>query len=283
MAGPFQFQIISDLHLESHPSYDDFELLQTAPCLALLGDIGHAESDQLLKFLERQVRRYDIVFYLLGNNEPYGIDFPTTKQRVGEFAHKVDDLRAKSEISGRFVFLDQTRYDVDECTTILGCTLFSNILHEEAEAVSERMGDFHHIQNWDVARHNEAHKSDLLWLNEQVRQISTSEPSRSIIIFTHFSPTLVEQANNPRHRGGGITSGFVTDLRGEQCWESSSVSLWAFGHTHYNCDFYESGKRLLANQRGSFASPQSTFAPGRVYDVGVSTLNPLHHKHRLER
>lgn len=274
MSVPISFQIISDLHLESHTSYNDFKFPQTAPYLALLGDIGHASNDELFSFLERQIRRYKAVFYLLGNNEPYGLSLSATKERVQAFAFRMDHLRATSANIGKFIFLDQTRYDLDEHTTVLGCTLYSNILHEQANAVSARLGDFRYIEDWDVSAHNAAHRSDLAWLDEQIRTISSSEPERRIMVFTHHSPTLSQIASHPKNRGSPITSGFATDLRGEQCWESKSVFLWAFGHTHYNCDFYESGKRVVANQKGSFLSPQRTFDPCRVFEHATSLPDP---------
>jgi hypothetical protein len=66
--APVQFQILSDLHLETHPSYNHFKLEQSAPYLALLGEIGHAGDDRFLAFLERQVKRYWAVFFLFGNH-----------------------------------------------------------------------------------------------------------------------------------------------------------------------------------------------------------------------
>lgn len=269
MSKPLSFQIISDLHLESHPSYNHFEFKQTAPYLALLGDIGHVGNEQLFAFLERQARRYDIVFYLMGNNEAFGLSMSAAKTRVAAFALKMSRMRETCQSYGRFVFLDQTRFDINERTTILGCTLFSKILPEEASAVSARMGDFRYIKDWDVRRHNESHSTDLAWLNEQVRSISHAEPWRNIVIFTHHSPTLSERASTPKNRGSGITSGFCTDLRGEHCWDSDSVSLWAFGHTHFNCDFHDGGKRVVANQKGSFSSSQSTFEPSKIFAIGL--------------
>jgi predicted phosphodiesterase len=47
---PISFQILSDLHLETHASYKSFKFAQTASCLALLGDIGHVANDELFSF-----------------------------------------------------------------------------------------------------------------------------------------------------------------------------------------------------------------------------------------
>ena len=49
-----------------------------------------------------------------------------------------------------------------------------------------------------------------------------------------------------------MSSNFVTDLSQEPCWLSPTVQLWAFGHTHYSCNFRDedTGKLTVANQRG---------------------------------
>lgn len=62
---------MSDLHLKTHPSYDNFKLQQTAPYLALLGDIGHVSDERFLAFLEKQLEQYGVMYSLLGNHEPY--------------------------------------------------------------------------------------------------------------------------------------------------------------------------------------------------------------------
>ncbi|KUJ10022.1 uncharacterized protein LY89DRAFT_701040 [Mollisia scopiformis] len=228
------FQIMSDLHLETHPSYDHFQLEQTAPYLALLGDIGHIGDDRLFAFLEKQLERYWVVYFLLGNHEPHHMSWTLAKAKVKTFAEKMKRLNAKS-IVGKFVFLDQTRHDPTKKLTILGCMLFSKVTDEQEYAAENRFVDFKDILRWTVEDHNLAHESDLRWLNEQVEKIEREEPERKIVIFTHHSPC-----------------GFVTNLRDEKCWKSSTVTMWAFGHTHYKCDFVEegTGKRVLANQKG---------------------------------
>ena len=63
------------------PMYSSFEIKTKCSFLALLGDIGYVHADELLTFLERQLEEFEIVFYVLGNHEPYQlvgsqIDFP---------------------------------------------------------------------------------------------------------------------------------------------------------------------------------------------------------------
>lgn len=124
-------QIVSDLHLETHPSYGDFHLPGTARHLALLGDIGHICDEAFFKWLESLLGRYETCSFLLGNHEPYHMRLSSAKSRVRSFAATVERLRVTSSI-GQFVFSDQTRYDflvvANGGVAILGCTLFSRVV-----------------------------------------------------------------------------------------------------------------------------------------------------------
>ncbi|WEW60896.1 hypothetical protein PRK78_006384 [Emydomyces testavorans] len=258
---------MSDLHLETHPAYN-FKFKQTAPYLALLGDIGHVADDGLLTFLEKQIKRYWAVFFVLGNHEPSGLTFDATKARLRAFQERIEKLRSQSTI-GRFIFLDQTRYDISDSLTILGCTLFSHIPPEQEAAVASRLTDFKHITHWHVHNHNAAHRSDLNWLNAQVAEIAEKEPHRRVVVFTHHSPCTDDRAVEPRHRRSEVSSGFVTDLRNELCWTSPVVRTWAFGHTHFNFVFTDDrGLTVISNQKGYSMIPEDTFDADRVYSVG---------------
>jgi hypothetical protein len=60
------------------------------------------------------------------------------------------------------------------------------------------------------------------------------------------------------------------------------VKMWAFGHTHFNCDFEdkldgETGtetsmrkrtKRVVANQKGYYLLPEHDFDVGKLFKVG---------------
>ncbi|KAL9101470.1 MAG: hypothetical protein Q9163_003265 [Psora crenata] len=272
-------QIVSDLHLETHPSYKDFEIPATAQYLALLGDIGHICDEAFLEWLEDLLGRYETVFFLLGNHEPYHMRFSSAKSRMKKFAVKMDRLRVNSCV-GRFVLLDQTRYDIPGVSggsvTILGCTLFSRVAHDQVKEVADRFVDFKDIINWDVGDHNDSHQADVEWLNKEVEKISVESPQRKIIIFTHYSPSIDQRTKNPRYLKSTVDSGFMTDLSGQICWRSPNVKLWAFGHTHYNVDFTDenTGKRVLANQKGYYAKlpPSKNDRDGTPFRV-VKTIN----------
>ncbi|KUJ14450.1 uncharacterized protein LY89DRAFT_589772 [Mollisia scopiformis] len=247
----FSIQIASDLHLEAPKSYDLFNIIPKAPCLALIGDIGCIKDREYLTFLEKQLRNFKIVFLILGNHEPYHSDWESTKRKLKQFERDIGTKHQKENL-GSLIFMDQTRYNISPNITVLGCTLFSNVLPSQAKDVSFGLNDFYNIDGWTVEEHTQSHIADFQWLNAQVKSIAELEPKREIIILTHYSPTIAPKATDPAHSQSKISSGFSTDLSGEFCWTSGNVKAWAFGHTHFNCDFVDgvNAKRVLTNQRG---------------------------------
>lgn len=89
------------------------------------------------------------------------------------------------------------------------------------------------------------------------------------MVLTHYCPLIHENVVDPKHRNSNISSGFMTDLSEEQCWRHESVILWAFGHTHYNCDFKDigTGKRVLSNQRGYYFSQSTGFDSEKIVEL----------------
>ncbi|OCK78656.1 hypothetical protein K432DRAFT_356359 [Lepidopterella palustris CBS 459.81] len=266
---PIQLQILSDLHLETpatRPTYAEFSITPRCPNLALLGDIGNVLDPLLLEFLGIQLQKFELVFLVLGNHEPYGSSYPATKQLIRGFEERVNVPR---EGRGRFVFLDQTRFDFGDSVTVLGCTFFSRISPSQSASISRFVSDFSNIDDWDVAAHNAAHAADLAWLNAEVARIEQEEPQRAIVVLTHYSPTLLAAANDPRHVGdeAGVRSAFVTDVSAEVCWRSKSVRVWGFGHTHCCCDFVDAGKRVVANQKGYRRTESLGFDGEKVIEI----------------
>lgn len=224
--------------------------------------------EECLGFFTKQLAQFRLVLFVPGNHEAYQSDWPTTLDTLRAFEQKV----RTDDSLGDFVLLDRAAYHLpDTDTVILGCSLFSLVPPESEEAVGFGLNDFFQIDDWDVKAHNDAHARDLAWLNSQVGDLERT--NTKVIILTHWSPTRHVDATDPRHMGSPITSGFSTDLSGEQCFQSPSVRLWAFGHTHYNCDFeVDRGQgagtlRLFANQRGYYFAQSEGFNGGKSVKV----------------
>ncbi|KJZ73959.1 hypothetical protein HIM_06627 [Hirsutella minnesotensis 3608] len=241
-------QIMSDLHLEMPKAYDTFEIIPKAPYLALLGDIGNiaAHEDQCLAFFTKQLKQFRVVLFVPGNHEAYESNWKETLEVLRWFEQKFGE----DDSLGEFVLLDRTAYP------------------ESKRTVGKGLNDFYKIDDWDVAAHNEAHVRDLAWLNAQVAELEQARTS--VAILTHWSPTRDPVAVEPIHVFSDINSGFSTDLHKQLCFTSASVKLWAFGHTHYNCDFTverdgSAGPlRLLTNQRGYSFQQSQGFDPEKT-------------------
>lgn len=279
---PVRLQVMSDLHLEtptSFPMYTQFQVSPEAENLALLGDIGAVTDDRLFEFLEAQLRHFQVVFFLFGNHEPYAEDQWTWDEAVKSMEAFETEIATRSRqpvedggvALGRFVFLTRTRFDISPSVTVLGCTLFSQIRPEQVSTIQLFVSDFSNIAEWSIDTHNSSHQRDLQWLNDQVTSISQHSPHRRILILTHHSPTLHPSANDPEHLqdSRNVGSAFITDLSEESCWKSKNVKVWAFGHTHFNCDFVDSltGKRVIANQRGYGREDLYSFDPTKTVSI----------------
>lgn len=263
------FQILSDLHLESPAAYDTFEVQLRAPYLALLGDIGYVKDAGFFHFLQRQLKAFRIVFLVLGNHEPYHSAWADAIAEINRFKAESDASFNRGETLGQLIFLNRTRYDISPTVTILGCTLFSRVADAQTESVSFGMNDFYYIRDWTIATHQEAHLADLTWLNEEIDAIARSEPERKVAVFTHYCPLTDDSVVDPRHRHSKLSSGFMSDLSSEGCWRQDAVKLWAFGHTHFNCDFQDprTGKRVMSNQRGYYFAQSEGFDMAKVIGV----------------
>lgn len=193
---PIKLQILSDIHLEAPKAYDIFAITPSAPYLALLGDIGCVKDDDYFTFLTAHLAQFKIVFLLLGNHEPYHSSWHASRERIRAFERVINTSPPPGR--GRFVFLDRERFDLSGTVTILGCVLFSQVEKEQEETVSFGLNDFYHIEEWTVEQHSAVHRKDLEWLNEQVVKIEMSEPERKIVVLTHHSPTVMEEAVDPK-------------------------------------------------------------------------------------
>ncbi|KAF3909043.1 hypothetical protein ABW21_db0201335 [Orbilia brochopaga] len=257
MAG---IQIISDLHLHLGDGelYEIFEPDPAAPYLALLGNIGRLKDEGFWDFLRRMMNHYKIVFFVPGNIEPYGTSWLYTLETLNKFAADTDREAELEPESGRgkFVLMDQRRYDIDDSNTLLGCTLFSAIKPEHQEDVKGDP-DFLNIRGWTVDKHMRSHAEDVTWLNWEVQNLVDHEPHRRVVILTHYCPDFRQtklgyELEDPK---GKLPD--ATDMTEEESWTAPNVVGWAWGHAGNNCskdDFRaeEKGqnfKRLVSNQR----------------------------------
>lgn len=131
------------------------------------------------------------------------------------------------------------------------------------------MTDFKQIKNMTPTNYDELHIRDCHWLENELRRLTCTieKGNKKIVVFTHHAP-IVKGGADPKFSGPNIPtlSGYVTDMqspatgldlegrpRERGALLAPPVCIWAFGHTHWCCDFVvtaESGVRVVSNQRG---------------------------------
>ncbi|KAF8653548.1 hypothetical protein AX16_003911 [Volvariella volvacea WC 439] len=267
-----RIQLLSDLHLEIErfPREDSDDLYKysfpaKAKMLALLGDIGWTRDDRLFEWIRIQLTKFKTIFFVRGNHEAYRSTIAESEERLTQFATTIEKERETSSKLGRFVFLNRTRFDISKTVTILGCTLWASLNPDDLEILRWALSDFRTIADFNPTVYRFLHEQDLAWLNSTVQQIANDEPDRRLVIFTHHAPTVLG-TSDPMYLDGPTSSGYATELVEQPCW-GSNVKVWAFGHTHWCCDFVREGVRVVSNQRGYKDKIGSGFDPEMVLEL----------------
>ncbi|KAI0828076.1 hypothetical protein F5Y06DRAFT_226142 [Hypoxylon sp. FL0890] len=189
------------------------------------------------------------------------------------------DAKALAESNtgiGEFVFLDNSRYDLkDEKVTLLGGTLF-NLPHKGLrQSIVDYYTRYMRIGGWGAEQHFQAHKDTCKWLLHESSDIEKEDSQRAIIILSHYCPT-----RNWAALGTSVMYRFTTDRKWLHRFMTQNVKLWAFGSTHYNCDFidFDNGKRFYSNQKG-FPGEINDFQVTKVVDIGpIEQIIPGFHR-----
>jgi len=266
-----RIQLMSDLHLEiergDEMDYERFDIPPVAPILALLGDIGVVQDERLFVFIRGLLRKFETVLYVLGNHESYRSTYEETIEKLEAFEAKITGERSQSPNLGEFVFLNRKAWSPSASPNlvILGCTLWTQLNAEDLDILSWSMTDFKEIKGMTPKFYDELHIRDCRWLEDELGDPASRE--KKVVVFTHHVP-VIKGGSDPKFSGPNIptSSGFVTDMqsrapgldlagrpRGRGVLLAPPVCIWAFGHTHWCCDFVITGDgdvRIVSNQRG---------------------------------
>ncbi|KAI0387494.1 hypothetical protein F5Y04DRAFT_286617 [Hypomontagnella monticulosa] len=255
-----RIQIMSDLHLDTE-EISEFDIKPEAPYLALLGDIGNLTlwfKEDLLKFLERQLRKFKV----------------NAKAILNKFSNDmaIKAMKPRNKNLGKFVLLDDSRYDIPtEKITILGGTLFTHPPLDKLDVIDKYYSKLLPVPDWGTEQHIKAHAATLDFFGRTCKAIEEQDPGRAVVILTHHCPTLDPNVIGPHYLPryhesiywGASEIGYHPPL----AW-GANVRLWAFGCTRYNCDHEDARtlRRLYSNQRGPFDSCDE-FDPENFVDV----------------
>lgn len=170
---------------------------------------------------------------------------------------------------GELVILDNSRFDIpDENVTVLGATLFTGA--PAPELLDEYYSTTREVCGLDAHSHIQKHHESATYLTDTINAIRYSDPSRAIIVLTHHGPCskAIALGLGREDTPDEISYRYTSDLTDTSAWKSTNVMLWAFGGTHFNCDYVEVStlKRVYSNQRGYIGECED-FDVGRIVDV----------------
>jgi len=267
-------QLLSDLHLESHPHFAA-QPLAGADVLVLAGDIGSYQQDSALtrlavpdfglaRFSPRPVQEGGAawptpVIFVPGNHEYDGLEFDEAHQR----------LRQACERWG-LIWLEQESV-VLQGVRFVGCTLWSDFdglssapgpAANDAEATAPG-ALAEHLKARDKAfraanfylRKNHSLQAGAPMLAEQLRELGLQSQrwlrqalatgfDGPTVAVTHFAPSLLSA--DPRYGLTPGTAGFCNALDDLL----PAAQLWLHGHLHCPQDYVSRGCRVVANPLG---------------------------------
>ncbi len=214
------FEVISDLHTEliNSQQFDKiYKLFKgDAENLILAGDIGDPFSEFYKNFLSNISLQYKKIFIIAGNHEFYN------KHTIEQTVEQINNV---SKLFDNVYFLNQTLLEFENFI-ILGCVLWTHIIDDEQNQVTEYMNDYKFISNFTVKKQNKLHKKDVNWLKEQFIQLHYNK--KPVIVVTHHLPSY--KLIHTKYLKNSIINSAFANTDCDAFFEK--INYWVCGHTH---------------------------------------------------
>jgi predicted phosphodiesterase len=269
-----KIQLLSDLHLETHPHFQG-RAAPGADVLVLAGDIGSYQKGTRLQDPDFGLGRFSPlqgwpvpVLFVPGNHEYDGLDFDLTHSRLRQTCERLGIVWLERELwhHQNVRFVGTTLWaDFDALAT--GLPLGDAL---KAREKAYRAANFY-LHKTGTTRQGEP------WLAEGVRlqalacqewlasQLSTPHDGPTVVV-THFAPSL--RSADPRYGMSAGTAGFCNALDPLL----AQADLWLHGHLHCALDYRLGRCRVRANPLGyAVKNEQMHFDPDCVIELTAQT------------
>jgi hypothetical protein len=244
-------------------------LTPVAPVLALLGDIGDPESDELRKFIEWCTRMWKQVLYIPGNHEFWRLK-PGSKKTISS---ALTILRSFEKLFPNFLLMWRGKVYSEDGIIVLGTPLWSRpaegvIPHEHERAWVDNDRTF------DAQTLATLHQEDLNWLKQEL----TAARGTMVVILTHYAPSLLLINRNWINRPEATL--YASDL---DILIRPPVVAWACGHVHQSIQWLkgwesatgETGVVLLTTNPRGYARDESGFRADAVLRINPSAAHQV--------
>jgi hypothetical protein len=273
-----KIQLMSDLHLEGHPSYAP-RPAPDAGLLVLAGDIGSYQRGSRLNEDEFGLARFSPlrgwpvpVLYVPGNHEYDALDFDATHARLRDTCDRlgITWLEREVRVFGDVRFVGTTLWaDFDALARQPGRSEPTVQEQLKMRHKAFRAANFY-LQKAAAMRHGrpmlaEEWREQALVCEAWLRDALAASFDGSTVVVTHFAPSL--RSADPRYGVTPATAGFCNSL--DDLFVHAR--FWLHGHLHCQQDYVVDGCRVIANTLG-YASKgeQEGFREDFVLDVSAA-------------
>jgi len=238
-------QILSDLHLESHPDGGEGFLAYLDPVavdvLVVAGDVSTPHL--FCRAIQSLCAKYPQVVYVVGNHEYY--------HSGPKEVH--DDLNSLRDTLPNFHWLQNEVVEIVD-VRFAGTTLWfrdgpSNRTCEPG------LSDFALIRGF---------KPWVYGQNETALKFLEKEVPQADVVVTQHLPS--QRSVAPYFENDPLNCFFLCDV--DDLIESAQPALWIHGHTHGSIDTYVGKTRLVCNPHGYMPDWNWDFRPKLVVRVG---------------
>jgi predicted phosphohydrolase len=251
-----KLQYCSDLHLEisENETYLTRRPLEpVGEVLILAGDILpfnlHKTQPDFINYI---ADHYEMVYWVPGNHEYYGMDAATVANPLSE------KLRSN-------VWMVNNQVVEYKGVNLICSTMWSKIDVLHALDIQRSVTDFRNIE-WEGGRFttrqfNQLHNQSMLFLEKAIKEKSTG----TNIVVTHHVPTLMNYPQ--KYKGSPVNGAFVAELH--DLIYDSGVNYWIYGHHHTNTPEFTIGNTtMLTNQLGYVRRHEhGSFSRGKAVEV----------------
>jgi Icc-related predicted phosphoesterase len=255
--GRVKIQLLSDLHLESHPAFRA-RPAPGADLLVLAGDIGSYQRGSRLTGEDFGLERFSPaggwpvpVLYVPGNHEYDALDFDATHERLRRTCERLGIQWLEREVLtfGDVRFVGTTLWaDFDALALAPGKpepTLpeLLRARHKAFRAANYYLEKAAALRN-GVPMLAEAWRELALECQDWLRAALARPFDGVTVAVTHFAPSL--RSLDPRYGLAAGTAGFCNSL--DELLPLAQ--FWLHGHLHCAHDYVERGCRVIANPLG---------------------------------
>ena len=255
------FDLISDLHVDSWPTFD-WGYQATSPYCVVAGDVAR-DRKLLRQTLEHLGQHYLGVFYIDGNDE-HRSGFENLDQSYETLEQEISHIKNVVYLRDQIVVLNGVAFvGVNSWCSFDYTSKFS--VQETKNAVERH----YHISPLGTMNMYMAALNDVKYLEHAVQRLQTHPDVKKIVVITHYVPDGKFIEHDPDisdcYRINASINSYIKQRVIEQDTEKK-IQLWCFGHYHHQVDESINKIRFVCNPRGVTGTPwhRDPYFPVRI-------------------